>query len=74
MYSVIKIRKRPFYVWFLRAVWLVWIIFWADVAIGSHQEMEERAFVISLVIFLVSLAIGFLLWLRGYRRFKKTNM
>jgi len=74
MYSVIKIRKRPFYVWLLRVVWLVWIIFWADVAIGSQQEMEERAFVISLVIFLVSLVIGFLLWLRGYRRFKKTNM
>lgn len=70
-YSVLRIRKRAWYIWLLRVLWLVWLVFWADVAIGSWKEMEQRALFISLAVFLVSLILGFLLWLWGYMRFKK---
>ena len=70
----IKIRKRAWYVWLGRIVWLVWLIFWAEVAVGSWQEMEQQAFIISLVIFLLSLFLGLLLWLVGFVRYKKTKV
>jgi len=69
----LKIRKRPWFIWILRAVWLIWVLFWLEATVGSWKEMETRAFVISLIIFLVSLIAGILLWLWGYLRFKKAN-
>jgi len=60
------IRKRPFFVWTLRILWVVWLLFWLEVSLGSRQEMEYRAFCISLAVFLISLTIGVLIWLRGY--------
>ncbi len=68
MYAVLKIRKRPYYIWILRLIWLAWLFFWAEVAIGSGQELEPRAFNISMLIFLVSLLIGLLLWFKGIRK------
>jgi hypothetical protein len=68
MYAVIKIRKRPYYIWVLRLTWLAWLFFWVEVAIGSGQELEPRAFNISLLIFLVSLVIGLFLWFMGIRK------
>ena len=59
-------RKRPCCIWLLRIVWILWLLFWADVSVGSWQELEYRAFYISLVLFLISLTIGFLIWFRGY--------
>jgi len=70
IYSTLKIRKRPWYIWLLRFLWLVWLVFWAEVSIGSRQEMEPRAFTIALVIFLVSLVLGVLIWLIGYLKLK----
>ena len=67
-YIVFNIRKRPYYIWLLRTVWVLWLLFWADVSVGSWQELECRAFYISLVVFLISLAIGLLVWFRGYLR------
>ena len=72
-YHFLKIRKRPWYTWFLRLVWLVWAIFWAEVAWGSWKELETRAFLIALVIFVVSLVVGILLWVWGYRRIRKSR-
>jgi len=69
----IKIRKRSWYVWLGRIIWLVWLIFWADVAVGSWQEMEPRAFIISLIVFLFSLFFGLILWLIGYLRHEKAR-
>lgn len=69
----IKIRKRSWYVWMWRIVWLIWLIFWADVTLGSWQEMEPRAFTISLAIFFFSLFLGLVLWLIGYLRYKKAK-
>jgi len=68
MYAVLKIRKRPYYIWILRLIWLAWLLFWVEVAIGSGQELEPKAFNISLVIFLVSLVIGLFLWFKGIRK------
>lgn len=73
-YIILKIRKRPWYVWFLRFVWLVWVAFWGDVASGSWKELEHRAFVISLGVFLISLILGFLLWLWGYMKYRKAQI
>ena len=73
-YWTFKIRKQPWYGWLLRIVWLTWLVFWAEVAVGSWKETEPRAFTISLIVFLVSLFLGFLLWLWGYRKFKKANI
>ncbi len=68
MYAVLKIRKRPCYIWILRLIWLAWLLFWVEVAIGSGQELEPRAFNISMLIFLVSLVIGLFLWFKGIRK------
>lgn len=68
MYAVIKIRKKPYYIWILRLIWLAWLFFWIEVAIGSGQELEPRAFNISILIFLVSLTIGLFLWFKGIRK------
>ena len=67
-YIVFNIRKRPYYIWLLRTVCVLWLLFWADVSVGSWKELEYRAFYISLVVFLISLTIGFLIWFRGYLR------
>ena len=70
-FLVVKIRKSPWFIWGLRAFWVLWLLFWAEVSVGSWKELERRAFVISLVILLVSLVVGSLLWLWGYIRLKK---
>jgi len=70
-YTVLNIRRRPWYIWVLRAIWFLWLLFWAEVTVGSGKELEQRAFVISLIVFLLSLILGLLLWLWGYIRFKK---
>jgi hypothetical protein len=72
-YWVFKIRKRPLSVWILRLGWVFWLVFWGEVALGSKAELEPKAFVISLSVFLISLFIGLVLWLAGRRRFKKQN-
>lgn len=70
-YLILKVRKRPWSIWLLRIVWFVWLIFWAEVALGSWKEGEPRAFSITLVVFLISLILGILLWLWRYKKFKK---
>ncbi len=67
----LKIRKKPWYIWLLRLVWLAWIVFWAEVAWGSWKELEPRASFIALGILVFSLIVGILLWVWGYRRFRK---
>lgn len=70
-YCILKIRKRPFYIWVLRAAWFIWLIFWAEVALGSRAELEPRALTISLVIFLLSLLAGLVLWIIGLTKFQR---
>ncbi len=70
LYHTLKIRKKPFYIWILRIIWLVWLIFWAEVALGSKAELEPRAFAISLIVFFISLLAGLILWLVGLKKFK----
>ena len=72
-FTVLKIRKRPWYIWVLRAVWFLWLLFWAEVTVGSGKELEPGAFVISLIVFLLSLILGLLLWFWSYLKFKKAK-
>jgi len=72
-FTVLKIRKRPWYIWVLRAVWFIWLLFWAEVTVGSGKELEPGAFVISLIVFLLSLIFGLLLWFWSYLKFKKAK-
>jgi hypothetical protein len=70
-FLVVKIRKSTWLIWGLRVIWILWLLFWAEVSVGSWKELERRAFVISLVILLVSLVVGSFLWLWGYLKHKK---
>jgi hypothetical protein len=67
-YHFLKVRKKPWYIWLLRLVWLTWIIFWVEVAWGSWKELEPRAAVISPGILVFSLVAAILLWFWGGRR------
>jgi len=72
-FLVVKIRKSTWSIWGLRVIWVLWLLFWVEFAIGSWKELEQKAFVISLVILLVSLVLGSFLWLWRYIRFKKVS-
>ena len=72
-FLVVKIRKSTWSIWGLSVIWVLWLLFWAEFAIGSWKELEQKAFVISLVILLVSLGLGSFLWLWRYIRFKKVS-
>ena len=54
----LRVRKRPWYVWLLRAIWVVWILAWLEFAIGSKQEIEPQAFSIAVRVLIVSLLLG----------------
>lgn len=70
-YKAIKIRKRPYYTLILRILWLVWLLFWLDLVVGSHQEWEPRAYKISLAVLVISFVLGLILWIMGIRRARK---
>jgi hypothetical protein len=57
----------------MRLVWLVWLIFWAEVTWGSWKELEPRAAIISLSILVFSFAVGILIWFWGRLRQKKAT-
>ncbi|MDW7760610.1 MAG: hypothetical protein SCM96_08225 [Acidobacteriota bacterium] len=61
-------RRKNWLHWLTRGLWLLWLAFWAEVAIGSWKELESRAFTISLIVFVVSLVVGAGLWLKGRAR------
>ncbi len=57
-YLTLRIRKRPWYVWVLRAVWVLWLLLWLEFAIGSWREHEPHAFSIAVRVLIVSLLLG----------------
>lgn len=73
IYKAIKIRRRPYYTWILRILWIVWLLFWLDLVVGSHQEWEPRAFQISLAVIVISFFLGLILWIRGIQRARKNG-
>jgi len=73
-YFDFRIRKRPWYIWLMRTIWLLWLIFWLEIAIGSWREMEYHANSISLRIFIISLILGLVLYSWRLRNFKKMDM
>jgi len=54
----LRIRKRPWYVWLLRVVWVLWILAWLEFAIGSKQELEPQAFATAVKVLIVSVLLG----------------
>ncbi|MBD3413975.1 MAG: hypothetical protein GF421_06060 [Candidatus Aminicenantes bacterium] len=72
-YWTFKIRKKPLYIWILRLAWVLWLVFWAEVALGSKAELETRAFFISLSVLFVSLFVGLMWWWIGLNKHKKQS-
>ena len=72
-YINLRIRKKPWYVWLLWIVWFLWLLFWLEIAVGSAKEMETQAFVISFVVFMLSLAGGISIWIWNYRKNNRAN-
>jgi hypothetical protein len=62
----LEIRRRPWWMWVLAALWLAVEIFVLQSAIGSGAEHEPRAALILWFLFAVIAAGGVLIWvLRG---------
>ena len=70
-YLTLRVRKRPWYVWLLRAVWVLWIIFWLEFAIGSKQELEPQAFATAVKVLIVSVLLGLGLYFWRLRESRK---
>ena len=64
----INIRKRPWYVWLGRGIWVFWLLVWLEIAVGSYLETEFLAFRTSLKVFVVSLLLGVLLYVWRLRQ------
>lgn len=60
--NVIELKKRPWYVWLLTAVWVVLLAAIAQNAVASAQELEPRAAMIFWVSFVVVLLAGGAIW------------
>jgi hypothetical protein len=52
----IQIKKRPWYSWILWAAWVALLVFIAQNAVTSSQELESRA----AMIFWISFAVLFI--------------
>ena len=72
-YKVLKVRRKPFYTWILRILWVVWLLFWLEVALGSRLELEPRAARISLVILGVSFFLGMIFWVIGVQKTRRRS-
>lgn len=71
-YLPLRIRKRPWYIWLLRAAWVLWLLLWLEFAIGSWREHEPHAFSIAARVLIVSLLLGLGLYFWKLREEKKT--
>ena len=61
-YRILRVRKRPWYVWLLRVAWMLWLLIWLEFAIGSRQELEEQAFATAVKVLIVSVLLGLALY------------
>ena len=59
---VLEVNKRPWYAWITWAVWFVLLVFLAQNAIASGNEIEPRAAAIFWVSFAVVLIAGGVVW------------
>jgi hypothetical protein len=73
-YLTLRIRKRPWYVWLLRAVWVLWLLFWLEFAIGSKQELEPQAFSTAVKVLIVSVLLGLGLYFWRLREGRKRKV
>jgi len=70
-YMILRIRKRPWYIWFLGIIWIFWLLFWIENTFGAWKEIEYRAFSISLTVSIISLIIGLGAWFWERMTFKR---
>ena len=70
-YLTLRVRKRPWYVWLLRVIWMLWILFWLEFAIGSKQELEPQAFATAVKVLIVSVLLGLGLYFWRLREGRK---
>lgn len=63
MEYILKIKKRPVWLWALYFVYLCWICFWMEISIGSFAEGEPKASWIGIIVILISVAIPIVLGL-----------
>ncbi len=61
-FSILRVRKRPWYVWLLRVAWVLWLLIWLEFAIGSRQELEQQAFTTAVKVLIVSVLLGLALY------------
>lgn len=58
----VQVKKRAWYVWLLWAAWFALLVFTAQNALASGQEMEARAATIFWITFAVLLIAGGVVW------------
>ncbi len=70
----IHIRRRTWLQWILLGLWILWLVVWAEFAIGSVRETEPRAVWIGAGISLISAVAGLrLFWRPAASRVKKLD-
>lgn len=59
---VVKVKKRAWYVWAGWAAWFLLLVFLAQNALASADELETRAAMIFWISFAVVLIAGAVVW------------
>lgn len=62
---VVEVKKRAWYAWLGWIAWFALLVFLAQNAIGSSQEIEPRATAIFWISFAVVLIGGGVVWFVG---------
>ena len=61
-HMTLNIRKRPWTIRLSRTLWILWLAFWAEFAVGSWLEREPQAYNIAMRVLLVSILLGLALY------------
>ncbi len=61
-HMTLHIRKRPWTIWLSRAIWILWLVFLTEFAIGSWMERESQAYTLAMKVLLVSMLLGLVLY------------
>ena len=69
----ITIRKRPWWLWILAALWALLEVLFVQTALASARESEYRAAAISWIVVAVLAAAGVLVWILQERSRTKTG-
>ena len=56
-YVNVKIKKRSWKEWLFSVAFILWLLFWTEIATGSFRESEPRAAWISVGVVIISLVV-----------------